>query len=151
MRTLADGTRRVPATLLHRHAFGQIARLIDIAAAGHRNVIRQKLQWDHRDDRLQVFLDGRDFDNVVGQPRRLWQRKWKDGRSILSVELTNSTAEPDGTRRNFFIGVHPECRPMRRREDGSIDLGEPQKLTALNAVASTFGKTGSEYWPAVDT
>ena len=46
--------------LLHRHALGQVPRLVDVAAAGHGDVIGQQLQRDHRDDRLQELLDGRE-------------------------------------------------------------------------------------------
>jgi hypothetical protein len=83
----------------------------------------------------------------LGAPRRLWRRRWPDGRSILSVELHNSTLDADDTRRVYFVGVHPECRPML----GGGSLGEPQKLTALNAVASSYGKTGAQYRLQVET
>ena len=32
--------------LLHRHAFGQIARLVNVRSFGDRRVIRQKLNWN---------------------------------------------------------------------------------------------------------
>ena len=77
----------------------------------------------------------------LGQPRRLWRRQWNDGRSLLAIELHNSTPDPDGTRRIYFVGVHPECRPLL----GGGALGEAQPLTALAAVASTYGKTAKQY------
>jgi hypothetical protein len=40
--------------------------------------------------------------------------------------------------------VHHELRPLLS-DDG--EPGEPQELTARNAVASTFGKYGHEYAP----
>ena len=99
-------------------------------------------------------------------------RKTVDGETLLSVRVLNSTPEPDGTMtkqdalktfvrpmwwnddwpptsrfKEYFLDIHPECRPML--DDGS--LGEPQKLTARNAVASTFGLTGDKYAPQVET
>ena len=61
---------------------------------------------------------------------------------VLVVRLENSTPEPDGSRRVFWRYVHPELRPMRAGR-----LGDRQTLTAHNAVASTFGLRGEEYWP----
>jgi hypothetical protein len=86
--------------------------------------------------------------DALGQPLRLWRRQWPDGRVIQCVEVANSTVEPDGSRRAFFLGVHPECRPILN-DAGS--LGEPQALTAINAVASLVGMRGEEYRPMVET
>lgn len=47
----------------------------------------------------------------------------------------------------YHLSVHPKCRPMHA--DGS--LGEPQKRTCRNAVASMVGKRGHEYAPRVET
>lgn len=64
----------------------------------------------------------------------------------LVVEVVNSTVEPDGSSKRYWLPVHPELRPMRMGENGVIVLGEGgQPLTARNAVASTFGLTGGEY------
>jgi hypothetical protein len=62
------------------------------------------------------------------------------------VKVANSTAEADGSFKDYFLRVDPALRPLRA--DGS---GEPQALTARNAVASTFGKRGEEYELAVET
>ncbi len=70
----------------------------------------------------------------------LYQMDLPGDEPLLMVKVVNSTAEPDGTFKDYFIRVQPELRPMLK--DG---LGEPQKLTAHNAVASTFGKYGHEY------
>ena len=72
----------------------------------------------------------------LGQPRRLLRRG-----DTLVVELTNSTVDADGTRRVYHVPCEPDLRPMYL--DGG--LGDPQDLTALNAVASTYGCTGEEY------
>ena len=71
---------------------------------------------------------------------RLWRREGRptDRRSrpdepIVAVEVVNATPEPDGTRRTFFLRVPPTM------------------TTAREAVAWTFGMTGEEYWPAVES
>jgi hypothetical protein len=69
----------------------------------------------------------------------LWEQTVGDER-ILCVEVENPTPEPDGSHRRFFLPVHPELRPMF--PDG--ELGKPQRLTARNAVASTWGLRGHE-------
>lgn len=64
-----------------------------------------------------------------------------DPEPLLLVRVTNSTPEPDGSHKDYVLRVHPECRPLL---PGDI-LGDAQKLTALNAIASTFGLKGDEY------
>lgn len=78
----------------------------------------------------------------LGLPRRLLRRD-----NMLVVELTNSTLDADGTRRTYFVACEPSLRPML--PDGR--LGEPQSMTALNAVASTYGMRGEEYKLEVET
>src|SRR5690606_34188024 len=69
------------------------------------------------------------------------------GDETLAVRVANSTPEPDGTRKPYWLYVHPECRPMR----GGGTLGDPQPLTATAAVASTFGLTADQYRPSCET
>lgn len=78
----------------------------------------------------------------LGQPRRLLRRG-----GLVVVELTNSTVDADGSRRVYHVPCHPELRPML----ANGGLGDPQKMTALNAVASTYGMLGSEYKLEVET
>ena len=52
---------------------------------------------------------------------------------IVMVEVVNSTPEPDGTRRTYFLRVPPDTR------------------TAREAVAWTFGLGGGEYRPAAES
>jgi hypothetical protein len=49
------------------------------------------------------------------------------------VHVTNSTAEPDGTRKRYFLRVPPSVR------------------TAREAVAWTFGLTEEQYRPSIET
>jgi hypothetical protein len=60
---------------------------------------------------------------------------------LMMVKVTNSTPESDGSVKSYFLRVDPRCRPLLADQQ----FGEPQKLTPLNAVASTFGMTGKEY------
>jgi hypothetical protein len=78
----------------------------------------------------------------LGQPRRLLRAQ-----GSLFVELMNSTADADGSRRRYVIPVHPELRPLL--PDGA--LGDPQEMTALAAVASTYGLRARDYVLGVET
>lgn len=77
----------------------------------------------------------------------LYQLPLEGDEPLTLVKVRNSTPEPDGTVRTYWLRVHPELRPML----GGNRLGEPQKLTAVNAVASSFGLRGEEYRPAKET
>ena len=77
----------------------------------------------------------------------LYKRSFSSGPPAMFVHLINSTAEADGSRREFWRRVHPELRPLL----GDGQLGEPQAMTAHNAVASTYGMRGEEYSPLVET
>ena len=76
------------------------------------------------------------------QHGKLWRRDRQGDSPILMLQVRNPTVEPDGTVREFFLRVHPECRPFRSRDKW---IGNPQKLTALNARASTWGLTGKQF------
>jgi hypothetical protein len=65
----------------------------------------------------------------------------------VMVEVVNSTAEPDGSFKDYWLRVQPDCRPLVADPStpSGFRLGSAQKQTALNAVASTYGMTGEEY------
>jgi hypothetical protein len=69
----------------------------------------------------------------------LYRKDIDNDESLVMVKVVNSSPEPDGTFRDYFLRVHPELRILSDR------LGDPQPLTPLNAIASTFGLTGEEY------
>ena len=74
------------------------------------------------------------------------RRKRRDGDTdVLIVEVVNNTPEKDGSFKHYWLRVHPELRPIRAMPDGTMHIGEPQRLTAHNAVASTWGKRGEEF------
>jgi hypothetical protein len=79
-----------------------------------------------------------DHDDRWGTLRR---RKRQNDSDMWVVEVVNSTPEPDGLWKHYHLRCHPELRPML----SGGGLGKPQKPTALNAVASTFGLTGAAY------
>jgi hypothetical protein len=72
---------------------------------------------------------------------KLWRTAIPDDEDLVVVEVENSSPEPDGSYRSYMLRVHPELRPLHA--DGTN--GKPQKLTARNAVASTFGCRGEDY------
>jgi hypothetical protein len=69
----------------------------------------------------------------------LYQKDRPGDTPFLMVKVVNSSPEPDGSYRDYFLRVPPDLRPINAKN------GTPQELTALNAVASTFGMTGAEY------
>lgn len=97
------------------------------------------------------------------------------GERIVSVRVLNSTPEPDGTLsgveaievfgmprwwqpsykklrfKEYWLSVHPELRPLLDPQVDGDELGKPQKMTARNAVASTFGMRGEDYAPTMET
>lgn len=77
----------------------------------------------------------------------LWRKPVPGDEPITMVEVVNRTAEPDGHFKHYFLRVDPECRPLFA--DGRF--GDPQKLTAHAAVASTFGCRAEDYAPTVET
>ena len=58
---------------------------------------------------------------------KLWRVDMPDDEPLVMVELLNSTVEPDGNRKIYFLRVDPNCR------------------TALEAVAWTFDQKPEEY------
>jgi hypothetical protein len=78
----------------------------------------------------------------------LYQKRIIGTDEVLTlVHVVNGSKERDGTYKEYFLEVHPELRPLL----GPEGLGEPQELTARNAVASTYGMRGEEYCVTVRT
>jgi hypothetical protein len=57
----------------------------------------------------------------------LYSKEVPEDEPLVIVKVVNSTPEPDGSYRDYFIRVKPDCQ------------------TALEAVAWTFDKTPEEY------
>ena len=71
---------------------------------------------------------------------RLWRRNmqanepwWHREEPVVVVEVLNSTPEPDGSRKTYFLRVPPDVRVARE------------------AVAWTFGLSFDAYAPAIET
>jgi hypothetical protein len=78
---------------------------------------------------------------------RLLKVEFRDDDPLVMVDVINPTPEPDGTRKRYQIRVDPLLRPLY----ANGDRGRPQAMTVRNAVASTWGKYGHEYFPDVET
>jgi hypothetical protein len=63
----------------------------------------------------------------------LWRITLADDEPVVMVEVVNSTPEPDGTHRVYWLRVPPTTR------------------TAREGVAWTFGLTAEEYQPERQT
>jgi hypothetical protein len=81
----------------------------------------------------------------------LYRKDIPGDEALVMVKVVNSTPEPDGSFKDYFLRVHPELRPLLSQTAGRNQLGDPQRMTAQNAVASTFGLRGEEYAPALET
>lgn len=83
-----------------------------------------------------------------GHPRQLLKLVLPDDEDIIAISVLNSTLEPDGSRKPYFLFPHPELRPIKTLADGTVELingARPQAMTCHNAVASTFGEYGEDY------
>ena len=72
-------------------------------------------------------------------------RIWMVNQLFMVVRVKNRTPEPDGSYRRYVIPVNSRLRPLPDPNNPLDQHGPPQTLTALNAVASTFGMTGEAY------
>ena len=86
----------------------------------------------------------------LGLSRRLLRIDQPGDEPFLAVEVTNSTPEPDGTRKIYTFRCHPELRPLQV-PGIRTELGDAQELTCHNAIASTYGMYGREYQLGVET
>jgi hypothetical protein len=95
--------------------------------------------------------------DTLGHRRRLWSKDVAGDEPLVMVEVTNSTPEPDGTRKIYFLRVDPQLRPLPpgdwppEKQRVWLSDQKPQAPTAHNAVASTWGMRGEDYRPTVET
>jgi len=127
---------RVPAWLI-----GQPDRLTLRTIDAERNeevrrVMIERFGWERygREGGAETL----DHDERWGTLKRRGDALW--------LEVINRSPEPDGSFRRYVLAVHPECRPILSDHGG---FGEAQPLTALNAVAASFGMTGDAYLKAL--
>lgn len=88
---------------------------------------------------LEYYGYGRYLAESAAQPLQrdetgiLWRIALPDDEDVVMVEVVNSTPEPDGTYRTYWLRVPPATR------------------TAREGVAWTFGLTAPEYEPVAQT
>src|SRR5690606_24228480 len=82
-------------------------------AEGRRGVIQRYNQGDTgrylRDIGATVIHEDTD---ALGLPRRLLRIEQEGDEPFVAIEVTNSTPEPDGTRKKYTFRCHPELRPL---------------------------------------
>ena len=100
-----------------------------------QRVMIERFGWDRY--AAEAGAEVVDHDERWGTLRRRGEMLW--------LEVVNRSPEPDGTFRRYMLPLDAELRPIPDAEAGETKFGQPQKPTALNAVASTFGLTGAEY------
>jgi hypothetical protein len=126
----------------------------EIMAQGNAEVRRVMIDLYNDGDRGKFLRDSKavvvhaDVDEL-GLPRRLLRIDLPGDEPIVQIELTNSTPEPDGTRKLYYLRVHPELRPLL--SPTKREFGQPQEATCANAVASLAGMTGAQYRIATQT
>ncbi len=105
-----------------------------------QRVMIERFGWDRYAE--ECGADIIDHDERWGT---LMRRKTRDGEPILFLRVVNRSPEPDGSFRKYVLPLDSRLRPIPDPAKVDDDFGEPQKLTALNGVASTFGLRGNEY------
>lgn len=109
-----------------------LAALTPAVIRGERNAELRRIMLEHYGhDRYIVDSGARPVHE--DEAGRLWRVNLRGDEPVAMVEVVNSTAEPDGTFRTYWLRVPPDTR------------------TARAAVAWTFGLTEEEYSPQVQT
>ena len=117
----------IPSDLVDR-----LAHLTHAQIAGERNAELRRVMLEHFGYERYLREAGarRLSSDACGV---LWQLTFSDDEPLTMVEVINSTPEPDGTSRVYWLRVPPTTR------------------TARAGVAWTFGLTEEEYHPLVQT
>ena len=87
----------------------------------------------------------------------LYQVDVPNDEPLVMVRVQNSTPEPDGTVKSYWLRVDAQLRALppgewpedRQRE--FLARQKPQAMTARNAVASLHGLCGEAYAPILET
>ncbi|HEY3175656.1 MAG TPA: hypothetical protein VGK94_07835 [Candidatus Polarisedimenticolia bacterium] len=135
----------VPAFVVVRPKWITVKHILGEENAEVRRVMIERYGWDRFLTEAGTLLHSDGFGD-------LYRFIPDNDEPITGVVVVNSTHEPDGSFKMYTLQVHPELRPLYANDEaGRPRLGEPQELTARNAVASTFGLRGEEYRPMVQT
>ena len=82
----------------------------------------------------------------------LYIKEIPDDEPLVMVKVVNPTPEPDGSFRDYFLRVAPECAGKRRLGTSvQTDPGRKWTGTAHDAVAWTNYRTEKTYQPLVET
>jgi hypothetical protein len=110
----------------------ELTRLTPDRIAGERNAEVRRVMLEHfgYENYLQAAGARRVAEDETGV---LWSVALSNDEPLVMVEVINSTAEPDGTFRRYWLRVPPTTR------------------TAREGVAWTFGLTAEEYSPSAQT
>nr|BFE66437.1 hypothetical protein GCM10020063_109630 [Dactylosporangium thailandense] len=117
----------IPSDLVDR-----LGRLTYRQIAGERNAELRRVMLEHFGYERYLREAGA---HRVSQDETgiLWRLNFSDDEPLVMVEVVNSTPEPDGTSRVYWLRVPPTTR------------------TAREGVAWTFGLTEAEYRPLIQT
>ena len=82
----------------------------------------------------------------------LYKKEIQDDEPLVMVKVVNSTAEPDGSFKDYFLRVPPECAGGQRLE-GSVQESDARLFTGTprDAIAWTCHQTESTYAPLIET
>jgi hypothetical protein len=105
-----------------------------------QRVMIERFGWDKYTDECGAEII--DHDERFGT---LMRRIVQGGEPIMFLKVINRSSEPDGSFRRYVLPVDSALRPIPDPSVLGEDFGQRQALTALNAVASTFGLTGKVY------
>jgi len=149
---------RVPAQLIEAPETITVAQIDAEPNAEIRRVMIERMGLGRYANESGARVVHEDKDSL-GLPRRLLWRDVPDHDPIVVCEVINSTPEPGAyeggwvnpttgrVHKIYHLTVHHEARPLLDADA----LGDAQKLTCHNAIASTFGLRGEDYQPAVET
>lgn len=142
----ADGTKAYAwhGTAVPRYVIEQPATITAKAIDDEQNVEVRRVMLErcgmarYLEDSHAVKVHEDDFGTLYRKPstRRIpirWSSQGRLEEPMVMVKVVNSTPEPDGSYKDYFLRVPPDIR------------------TAKEAVAWTFGLDGSDYNPQVET
>jgi hypothetical protein len=125
----------VPAFAVTRPEWITLAHIQDEENAEVRRVLIERYGL------ARYLLDSKAIQLCEDEFGELYKTEVPGDEPLVMVKVMNSTPEADGSFKPYFLRVHPELRPLLPNNQ----LGEPQYLSARNAIASTFGMRGEEY------
>jgi hypothetical protein len=127
---------RVPEWIIEDSGKISVEKIDSAANSEIQRVMIERFGWERYSAECQA--------NIIDHDER-WGTLYRTKSGCLFVRVINGSPEPDGSFRKYILPVADNCEPLPDPDSPSGRLGEPQELTALNAVASTYGLRGEEY------